>query len=115
MPKLATLEGWLEQVFGGLTLETQRIFDDLAFTKSAEWSYEREWRCYSKLRSPHGPLYEDVSFYPQEIAALYLGCRISQEDKTDVLALLQQDFSHVEAYQARKCSEEFALEFERLK
>lgn len=115
MPILATLEDFIASSLGQEGVDWgEKIYNKIAFTKSIDWAYEREWRCVTKLRNPDGPGYEDIPFFPQEITKIYLGCRMVDRDIYEILGLLTGDFAHVVAYQARKNPESFGLDFQRI-
>jgi hypothetical protein len=69
----------------------------ITLTKGIEWSYEKEWRIVSGMRNPENT-FELISFNPKELTALYLGCKISQEDKSDLIDLCRLNFPHAEIY-----------------
>lgn len=115
MPIFATLEDFIAGLLGQEERHwREQIFNKIAFTKSIDWVYEREWRCVTELRNPDGPGYEDIPFFPQEITKIYLGCRMIDRDIDEILGLLTGDFAHVVAYQARKSPESFGLDFKRI-
>ena len=93
MPKLGSNREILLNALG-LAPEpsNEKLYHDLAFVKSDHWSYENEWRCIT-YRNEEG-LYSDYKFYPQEIATVYLGCRIQADDKIEILSLLRSGFAH---------------------
>jgi Protein of unknown function (DUF2971) len=82
---------------------------DLYCTKSRAWEYEREWRAIH--------WHAGTSYYqgnPWAIRAVYLGPRISDEDRERVRLALSAANPTAECWQGRKSEEEFKIEFERL-
>ncbi len=82
----------------------------LLSTKSEHWSYEQEFRL----------IYWDhidtaVNIGHNAIAEVVLGCRVNQEDKKNVLTLLEERHCRAEVFQTVKNKTMFALEFERIR
>lgn len=108
-----TAEDWADQLFGTKTLEVGQLFDRLVLTKSNQWHYEREWRCVAgdpSERSTEG-LFEFRPFREGEIASVYLGCRISDEHRSQI-SQAAQAIRDVKIYQARRTPGEFSLTFD---
>jgi hypothetical protein len=61
---------------------TESIYDRLVYTKSAEWSYEKEYRLHIPNFIPAGQQYSTLAFYEQELTAIYMGCRMEEEKKS---------------------------------
>jgi hypothetical protein len=53
--------------------------------KAADWCYEREWRVVLHFEDPNQPT-RDIRFSPNELTAVYLGCRMSDGHKKEVAA-----------------------------
>ena len=96
------------------------LWKRLVTTKARCWEYEKEWRVITRSSahgdrvSAHGDGYDDWRFNPQEISKVFLGCRMSQDDRQAILDLLTGPFGHVEAYQARQNPIMYRLDFERI-
>jgi hypothetical protein len=82
----------------------------VAASKASGWSYEKEIRIIladSSLRDGHF-----LRLVPENIAAVYCGCRVSSVDETAVrLALGAPHFKHVELWFACLDEYEYALKF----
>jgi hypothetical protein len=65
----------------------EAILNLATFRKSPEWSNEREWRVVSSKRPTDVGDYSDYSFDAAEVSAVYLGPRISSEDRADLVGL----------------------------
>lgn len=86
-------------------LDTELI--DILVTKASLWKHEREWRQLEK-----GP---GIRRLPDRtLEAIYLGCRISSEDRQLVLQWVKDLTWPVEIHAAKPSRSAFALEFERL-
>lgn len=92
----------------------RRLMDALIFTKSSEWEYEQEYRLAIPDFIPIDASFNTLSFAPNELSAVYLGCRISSSDKAELIELARLLNEKVGIYQARVAPREYALEFETL-
>jgi hypothetical protein len=101
IPEFASFE-YLIDIYIGLKPAKPMIDEllTLVTTKTTSWSVENEWRIVSTKRVFDSGMYEDVPFSPQEIDAVYLGCKILDGDKEDILRYIEEGFSHVSVYQA---------------
>lgn len=93
----------------GLPIDTDHWMSRQFFTKSAEWKYEKEWRVMAtaKMREQG----EFISFQPESLAAIYLGCRVTTPDIHRVLDLLIEKQYPTDVYVAVKDETGFALNF----
>ena len=109
-------EEWMKFALGSSPqLTDENLWNRLVTTKARAWEHEKEWRVISQRRHYENEGYEDVKFCPREISRVFLGCRMTDSDKADILSLLSGPFTHTEAYQARQHPRKYALEFERIK
>ncbi|SRR6266542_349377 len=115
-PGFVNEEEWIQ---GGLGLraidQDNDVWMRLVTTKARVWEHEKEWRVISKRRPYENQGYEDCTFVPREISKVFLGCRICQDDKEDILRLITGPFAHVEVYQAKQNPKMFRLDFERIR
>jgi hypothetical protein len=56
-------------------------------TKAADWSYEREWRIVSYADAGDVGLFSDWRFEKVDLAFLYLGPQVSDQDATELVEL----------------------------
>lgn len=113
LPVIATLSEWVDDLIGvrPQPLDDKEIFRNIIFTKNNEWAYEKEWRCI--VDDPR-----QLNFYtlmPEEIDAMYLGCKMSEKNKNLLLASLAEKWAHLKIYQANKNSRAYKLDFERIR
>jgi hypothetical protein len=108
MPRLYDEDEFVKLLTGQLTLPEPTVTQKLVYTKAIDWAYEKEWRIWAgKGRSPAA--YEDWPFDPRELEAVYLGCRMSTEDRTEFKSILTQQYPLAQVIQAEKASHEFRL------
>ncbi|MEP6879624.1 MAG: DUF2971 domain-containing protein, partial [Nitrosospira sp.] len=78
-------------------------------TKSNHWAYEKEWRIVMKqeFMDENGC----AIMRPEDIEAVYLGCRMKLDIKRLILDLIEDKYKNVTVYQAKKDEQEFRLNF----
>lgn len=91
----------------------RKSLDYLTLTKSKDWAHEKEWRVVSGLRDKTKQ-FEDIPFDPQELATVYLGCRMSDSDKDEIVGLVRNNFPHVEILQSAPNRADLSLSFHSL-
>jgi hypothetical protein len=76
-------------------------------TKADFWAYEKEWRMVEK--------HPGIRHLPEgAIRGVYLGCRISEEDKTTVLNWVSQDSEPAPVFQGSPAADTFEIRYERV-
>jgi hypothetical protein len=86
-PAIYTAEGWAKLLMMQNRLTTEGFLQLATFTKSPDWSYEREWRVTSWKRPADIGLYTDYAFDQRELGAIYLGPLISAGDRENLTSL----------------------------
>jgi hypothetical protein len=115
-PSMATEEQWTDGMLGLLPLEfNDDLWTRLVTTKARVWEYEKEWRVIFVRRPDENQGYEDTEFYPREISKVFLGCRMTESDRNEMVQLIDGSFSHVEVYQAKQNPVMYRLDFDRVK
>jgi hypothetical protein len=90
-------------------------------SKSRHWAYEKEWRVFippDNIINPIIPTDKDgkeilADFYvlhPQELSAIYFGCRIDPNARKKIEGYLIGDFGHVKRYNAIRNERAFKLD-----
>lgn len=92
----------------------KKIIDELVYTKSVEWEYEKEYRLHVPKLIPTDQEYKLLEFYPQELTAVYLGCRMSDDVRKKVISTSKVINPLVRIYQAKISPREYSLDFEAL-
>ena len=88
------------------TNEDHDYWDILLHTKSKYWEYEQEYRYIYADRSDLARKLD-----PGIISAIYLGCRMPQEHKDEILDVIKINLPHVIVYQAKPKLDKFELDF----
>jgi len=90
MPRLDPFE-----LSEGLTAEY--VMNIFTLTKSIDWAYEQEWR----IVSPPGTQNVSSGFFPfdpEELGAVYLGCKITEDDKKEIIETTSRKYPKAEIY-----------------
>ena len=114
IPVWVTKEQWIDTACGLRAMDVADFYS-LALTKHIGWAYEKEWRTISARRLGEPPGFADTLFYPEEIEAIYFGCKIDPQERAILLSMLSGQWSHVCAYDAVPIPKAFALEFRKVK
>jgi hypothetical protein len=68
-------------IAGTHVTDVSLMSDRIVFTKTSDWSYEKEWRIYTAAgRNPQSE-FEDVRFHHQELSKIIFGWSVSRDDK----------------------------------
>jgi Protein of unknown function (DUF2971) len=103
---------WLDDFFGVRELDTTNFYFRYAYVKSEIWAYEKEWRVWDlKASAEQGNLCSSYPLRPNEIGAVYLGCRINPAIRATIMRLLSIH-PNAKAFQARKAPDAFRLDFD---
>lgn len=89
---------------------------DIAFTKHIDWSYEKEWRVHiALLKESPGDGYTIFSEDPRVFEAVYLGCRMEDEEVAEIVKLVRLHLPATKVFRGNKSTEAFALSFTEIK
>ena len=86
-PDIYTAAGWANLLTLRQDLAVRKMLSSSTFTKSSDWSYEREWRITSVKRPTDTGPFTDYKFHPEELVGIYLGPMIEPEDGDTVVSL----------------------------
>jgi hypothetical protein len=114
-PLLASEEEWISHLLCINRIDFVKRHLDLFYVKGEDWCYEKEWRI--SITSEDYPLGEATYFEepPEVFGAIYLGCRISQGDKEQIMELANQSLPNMEIWQAVQGKKAYKIEFEQLR
>ena len=88
---------------------------NIAYTKHVDWSYEEEWRVHIPLlHEPPGDGYSIYKENPRIFEAIYLGCRMEEEEINRVVEVARRWLPGTEIFVGNKSTTSFALSFSRL-
>jgi len=88
----------------------------LLFTKSNHWQYECEWRDITKFGTPDnfGEGKHCFEIEKERIIAVYFGLEMKNEDREEIMEIINEKLPHLEVYEAEKDRDKFKLNFKRL-
>ena len=89
------------------------IVELITLIKSDVWAYEKEWRIVAGLRDKTQS-YEILSYAPEEVGEVYLGCKMAEDDKAELIEITRRLYPQAQLYQAEKHPREFALIFTKI-
>jgi hypothetical protein len=102
VPVAATLEEYVGYLTGQKPKpDAPNAFRRSAYTKSSVWAYEDEWRILDTKQTGDERTSVLREFHPQELAAVYLGCKMSPEDRKRIIELLASWEAPVSLFQMR--------------
>jgi Protein of unknown function (DUF2971) len=110
-PPFFTEDQLLEGIVSTCPIEPDAALLQYATIKSDIWAYEKEWRVWDLERQVHHQRYTDYPLYPNEIGAVYFGCRIDPDMKAAIMHLLSSH-PNARAFQARKARDMYRLDFD---
>jgi len=116
-PVVGTREAWIHHFLGIEKLDLSGIAEAIVFTKSHDWSEQREWRCWRRGAAlPAGaPLSDLLPLDPREIGAIHLGARIQSTDREQLVNLVNGPLAHAEVWQARPRRGAYGVAYERVR
>jgi hypothetical protein len=84
-PEVFTAAGWAKLLMTPQEQAKAELFHVATYTKSPDWSYENEWRITAFRDDKDTGFFTDTKFHPIELAGIYLGPRISAEDRSALI------------------------------
>ena len=90
-------------------IKGEDALNDILLTKSKLWEYESEWRMIDQQKEKGTRL-----FPSKPLKEIYLGCRISSQNKSNVLNSVIKSPTKPKIWQAIESKDEFGLEFTEL-
>jgi len=110
-PSLMNAEEFSDVLSGRSQINHTRALHRRVYTKSIEWSHEREWRVFSGLGRDPDAEFEDLRFDEQELGGVILGCNMPTESRTAIADLVRRKYPHADLLLAVPSLHEFRLEF----
>jgi predicted Fe-S protein YdhL (DUF1289 family) len=115
--KFPTAEEWVNHLLGIRLIDYGQLFFDAAYLKHQDWAYEKEWRIHIPILDGSEPK-DGVSYYEKDgrvFGALYLGCRMSDDEKQELLAIVAQHHPRMAVFEMVKAKDGFWLEEQRVR
>lgn len=127
-PVIAKLEEYIKYITGQKPepYRNNSIFHRMFLAKSHHWEYEQEWRVFIPPENVDNLLTQKnikeekiephyVPFQDREIDSVFLGCKITYENKNKILEYLNNEFPHVRIFLSTQNKKKYKLEFNELK
>lgn len=109
-PVIGSLGQYVKHLTGQAEINYDNLFNIFAFTKSQHWDYEDEWRCISKLNN-HETGFDFKPFIPEELEAIYIGHRASQEHKDSILNTLRGKYQETKVFSSSVNIQDYSMLF----
>lgn len=130
-PIIAEIDEYIKYITGQTPAPENynSIFYKMFLTKSDHWKYEQEWRVFIppdqppyNMKNPttqtdeYGKeiLSDFLPFHPQEIHSIYLGCKITTQNRHNILKCLRDDLGHVKKYKCSRNEKKYRIDFEEI-
>lgn len=113
-PLIANEAEWVSKLLCLVSFDDWERYFNAICTKSEDWLYEDEWRLslYDDKNDPYGDEYKT---YPQKVfGAIYLGLRMSDKDKSNIIDLAAKNLPHMEIWEVVIVNDAYKLEFNRM-
>lgn len=94
--------------------ELERLWYELLYTKSPEWSYEEETRVVIPNEVPVGQSATFLKYQARELSHLFLGCRMSDTSRNQIIDMARALNPHVEISLAVLANDSYEMKFEHL-
>jgi len=75
-----------------------KTIDAVCFSKRMEWAYEQEWRVVTWRPNESDAPHSDYPFFPDELASITFGLRMSDEEFAHIKALIKISYPHATLY-----------------
>lgn len=112
LPRFPSLDSYIQHLFGEEPMDIAELSKKVIFTKHKDWSYEKEWRVHIPLLDePPGDGYSTFIENPRVFGAVYLGCRISDDDAGQIIEAVREYIPAAIIYRGRKSTQSFDLSF----
>jgi hypothetical protein len=99
-PTLPPVEVWARTLLSEIEWDWDAFLKEYFFAKSAEWSYEREYRVATHKSASEEGLFSDLVFHAEDLRGVVLGASISPDDEQLLVAMLRLKYPHASVYRA---------------
>lgn len=105
---------WVSFITGFNAFDRSRLYKDLELTKKENWSYENEWRIITSDNSSTAQ-YTDINLHPSTFSKIFLGAKIREEDRNDLLLLAHNRKRKIDVFNSVINQSNRRIEFAPLK
>jgi hypothetical protein len=113
----SSAEEWVNHLLGIRLIDYKRLFFDAPYVKHLDWAYEKEWRIHIPILDGSEP--KDCVSYCEKDArvfgALYLGCRMLEDEKRELVTIIEDSHPTLPVFEMRKAEDSFRLEEHRIR
>lgn len=106
-------EQYAMHLTGEAPVDIAELCWSIAFTKHADWSYEKEWRVHLPLLDQ--PIGDGYSIFEEDdrvFEAIYLGCRMPDQHVDEMCDLVHGNLPETKLFRVKKDPRSFALTLE---
>ena len=86
-PMLSDAKEWAKLFMLTQAAATKLVFHQSTYTKTNDWSYEKEWRVLDMKKRAESGDFSYREFHKDELKSIYLGPRIKNEYREQIVAL----------------------------
>jgi len=86
-PAIYAADGWAELLTTADGLAIGNLLEVATYPKAPDWSYEKDWRITSFMKTPDTGLFTDYRLNPRELAGVYLGPKMDPTARQDIMTL----------------------------
>jgi Protein of unknown function (DUF2971). len=94
--------------------ELGKIIQSRIISKSKGWEIENEWRFLMRRNDETNLKIQRLSLLDETISAIYLGCRINEDIKEDLISETKRGFPNANIFLGKRVKGAFVLEWEQL-
>jgi hypothetical protein len=113
-PLRGSKDQFIKHLTGQEELNDDDLFIRFVSTKSDHWAYEKEWRIIGQKKSESKEPFQYQNILPDEIEAIYLGCRIKPDNEKEIITLVRNNYSRTEIFKAKIGEQRYSIEFDRV-
>jgi len=113
-PFFYTTQDWVDDLLSIKEIKPEKLYFEYAYIKSDIWQYEREWRVWDLLSEKQDKFYSDYSFHPEEIEAIYFGCKTKYRTKEQIIKIASKINNDICFYDGQKLNDSYRIDFTQI-
>lgn len=111
-PPFPSADEYARHLTGEKPIDLLPFFLNVAFMKHPDWAYEKEWRVHAPLQQKDpGDGYTFYQEKPQIFEAIYLGCRMHNNEVGAIVKLISRNLPTTKIFRGKKSNSGFTLSF----